>query len=182
MAPAAKPRFVDISNPVVAIDCPNCGLTTPRFLQYCRNCGFALWPSGPYASAAFQAWRAVDPARAKTRRYDLEVPAEMREQVVDYDQMAHELGIHMPAGSRYPFVICIGFFFLALAAIPLPTAPRIAVGVLGAIVFLVGVFGWVALEDVQNFPQGEEEHGSGASANGASANGATPRSTTEEAK
>lgn len=178
MAPAAKPRFVDTANPVVAIDCPNCGLTTPRFLQYCRNCGFALWPSGPYASAAFQAWRAVDPARFETRRYDLEVPAEMREQVIDYDERAHELGIHMPPGSSYPFVICIGLFFLALAAIPFPSAPaRIALGVIGAVMFFSGVFGWVALEDTKRFPQDEggDEHGSAAASNGTG-----PRSTTEE--
>lgn len=178
MAPAAKPRFVDVANPVVAIDCPNCGLTTPRFLQYCRNCGFALWPSGPYASAAFQAWRMADPSRARTRRYDLEVPTEMRDQVqvIDYEERAHQLGIHMPPGSRYPFVICIGFFFLALAAIPFPSAPaRIALGVIGLIFFFVGVFGWVALEDVRSFPQEEPvEHGSAEATNGTG-----PRSTKE---
>jgi hypothetical protein len=192
VAPAAKPRFVDTGNPVVAIDCPNCGLTTPRFLQYCRNCAFALWPDGPYASAAFQAWREHDAARAATRRYDVEVPAEMRDQVVDYDERAHDLGIHMPPNSSYPIIICVGFFFLALAAIPFPSAPaRIALGVLGVLTFFIGVFGWVALEDVRMFPEGEggEEHGHGAtsgghgSGEGASANDdGRPRSTTEEGK
>jgi hypothetical protein len=177
VAPAAKPRFVDTGNPVVAIECPNCGLTTPRFLQYCRNCSFALWPNGPYASAAFQAWRAADPARARTRRYDLEVPSEMRDQVIDYEERAHELGIHVPPGSNYPIVICIGFFFLALAAIPFPSAPaRIALGVIGAVILFAGVFGWVALEDTRYFPP----EGAASRGGEVESDGTGPRSSTEE--
>ena len=37
---------MDIGNPALAVDCPKCGLLTPRFLPYCRNCAFSLWPSG----------------------------------------------------------------------------------------------------------------------------------------
>jgi hypothetical protein len=161
VSPAAKPRFVDIENPALAIECPKCGLTTPRFLQYCKNCGFALWPSGPYASAAFKAWRAADPSRAHVRRYDLEPPHGPNVQVIDYEQRAHQLGIHLFPASNWPIVICVGFLFLALAAIPFPSAPlRIGVGVVGLVIFLLGVFGWVALEDVRMFPQdGSAQHG-----------------------
>lgn len=157
---------MDIGNPALAIECPSCGLVTSRFLQYCKNCGFALWPNGPYASAAFEAWKQADPSRAGARRYDVELPAAGGEQVVDYDERAHELGIHVSPPSRYPFVICIGFFFLALAGIPFPAPARIGLGVIGGIFFLVGVFGWVVIEDVRNYPQegaagGHGAHGSG---------------------
>jgi hypothetical protein len=143
---------------------------TPRFLQYCRNCSFALWPSGPHASAAFQAWRAADPARACARRYDLEIPQGEQVRVIDYDHRAHELGIHVPAPTNYPIVICLGFLFLALAAIPLPAAAaRIGLGAIGGILFLIGVVGWVVIEDVRMFPQdGAAGHGHGGPAGGRS--------------
>jgi hypothetical protein len=153
MPRSTKPAFVDVGNPAMAIDCPNCGMLTARFGQYCSNCGFALWPSGPFVSAAFQAWRSADPARARARRHDLELPAPATsEVVVDYEERAHRLGIHVSPPSRYPFVICVGFFFLALAAVPFPTVVRITLGVIGAVVFLIGVVGWVILEDVRMYP------------------------------
>jgi hypothetical protein len=136
----------------MAIDCPNCGLLTPRFEQHCRNCGFSLWPSGPFASAAFKAWQSADPARSAARRFDLELPARTEPEVVDYEERAHRLGIHMFPSSRYPFVICVGFFFLALAAVPFGALVRIALGAIGALVFLIGVIGWVVLEDVRMYP------------------------------
>ena len=154
---------MDTGNPALAIDCPNCGLLTPRFLQYCRNCGFSLWPSGPFASAAFQAWRDADPSRKLARRYDLELPVYRRPELVDYEERAHHLGIHLFPSSSYPFVICIGFFFLALAAVPFAAPVRVALGILGMITFLIGVIGWVVLEDVKMYPSDDvishEGHG-----------------------
>ena len=152
MASAARPRFVDTGNPALAIECPNCGLLTPRFLQYCRNCGFSLWPTGPFASAAFEAWRDADPARKDARRYDLELPVHRRPELVDYEERAHRLGIHLFPSSSYPFVICVGFFFLALAAVPFAAPVRVALAILGMITFLIGVIGWVVLEDVKMYP------------------------------
>jgi hypothetical protein len=140
----------------MAIECPKCGLKTPRFLQYCPNCSFALWPSGPHASAAFQAWRKADPARARARRYDLELPAEEEAPVIDYERRARELGIHVSAPTNYPIVISLGFLLLALAAIPLPNvAARIALVAIGGVLFLIGVIGWVVIEDTRMFPQGD---------------------------
>lgn len=153
MASATRPRFVDIGNPALAIDCPKCGLVTPRFLTYCKNCGFSLWPNGRFASAAFEAWRRADPARSAARRFDLELPVRPAPEVIDYEERAHRLGIHLFPSSAYPFIICIGFFFLALAAIPLAPPVRIGVGVIGLITFLIGVFGWVVLEDVRMYPE-----------------------------
>jgi hypothetical protein len=153
MTRSTKPAFVDVGNPAMAIDCPNCGLLTARFGQYCSSCGFALWPSGPFVSAAFQAWRSADPARARARRFDLELPAQTTTEVVDYEERAHRLGIHVSPSSNYPFVICVGFFFLALAAVPFGTVVRIALGVVGAVIFLVGVIGWVVIEDVRMYPR-----------------------------
>lgn len=151
MSPAAKPSFVDIGNPALAIDCPNCGLVTSRFLQYCRNCGFGLWPSGPYASAAFVAWRDADPARTDARRYDLEIPVDDRAQVIDYEEEAHELGVHLSARSVWPFTICLGFFAGFLALAPFGTVARIILGVVGLIILLTGVIGWVVFEDTRYY-------------------------------
>jgi hypothetical protein len=152
VASATKPRFVDTGNPALAIDCPKCGLLTPRFLQYCRNCGFSLWPTSPFASAAFQTWRDADPARRVARRYDLELPVSAGPDEVDYEQRAHRLGIHLFPSSSYPFVICVGMFLLALAAVPLPAPVRWVLGIAGMATFLIGVFGWVVLEDVRMYP------------------------------
>jgi hypothetical protein len=147
-----RPRFVDVSNPALAVDCPNCGLVTPRFLPYCRNCGFSLWPDGTVASAAFHAWQQADPARSRARPYDLELPPLPVENVVDYEERAHRLGIHIFPSSSYPFVICLGFLFLGLAAVPFPGPVRIGLLVVGLIVFLAGVVGWVVLEDARMYP------------------------------
>jgi hypothetical protein len=74
------------------------------------------------------------------------------ENVVDFDAKARELGIHMPPPSRWPFVICAGALFLSLAAIPFATEVRITLAVVGGLIFLIGVVGWVLLEDVQMYP------------------------------
>jgi hypothetical protein len=155
VAATAKPRYVDVANPALAIDCPNCGLRTQRFLQYCRNCGYSLWPSSLVASAAFQAWRAADPARAVARRYDLLVPVDEAAPVMDYEEEAHRLGIHLFPSSTYPFPIAIGMFFLFLAIVHFPgeaTWVRIAIGIVGALILLYGVIGWVVIEDIKLYP------------------------------
>ena len=164
MAEANKPRYVDISNPSLSVECPNCGLITARFLDLCQNCGYKLWPSSEMASAAFKIWRDADPARAEASRYDLELPPPKVELVVDYAARAHELGIHLFPNSNYPFVICLGIFFLGLAAIPFSSAARITLAVIGGLIFLYGVVGWVLIEDVRMYPgdstqpQGEVHH------------------------
>jgi hypothetical protein len=162
VASATKPRYVDVENPALAIDCPRCGLRTPRFLEYCRNCGFHLWPSGPVASAAFKAWRDHDPARAHTSRYAFEVPVDTGSPVVDYDERAHELGIHIFPNSNFPFVISVGAFVLALAVVHFSWMPlwgHIALGLIGAAIFLTGVIGWVIVEDTRYYPSEAAEGG-----------------------
>ena len=147
MAKAKKPRYVDVANPSLAVDCPRCGLRTARFVDHCRNCGYKLWPSSVMASAAFKAWQAADPEhRSEVSRFDLEVPVSI-DNVVDYDARAHELGIHIFPNSNYPFVICLGALFLGLAAIPFADIARIALAIIGAVIFLSGVVGWVWFED-----------------------------------
>jgi hypothetical protein len=133
-------------------------LLTPRFLDLCRNDAYKLWPSSYAASAAFKAWRAADPARATASRYDMEIPRHL-EYVVDFDAKARELGIHMPPPSKWPFVICAGALFLGLAAIPFASEVRIALAVIGGLIFLAGVVGWVLVEDVQMFPAEESAGG-----------------------
>jgi hypothetical protein len=160
LAAAGKPRYVDISNPAIAIDCPRCGLRTARFMEFCRNCGYALWPSGQAASAAFQAWRDADPSRTLARRFDLELPAPAETPVIDYEARAHQLGIHIFPSSSYPFLICLGFFFMGFAFVPLDAIVRIVSGVLGGIIFLIGVVGWVVVEDVRMYPSEANESGS----------------------
>jgi hypothetical protein len=103
------------------------------------------------ASAAFKAWQAVDPARRTVSRFDLDIPVEI-DNTVDFAERAHELGIHLFPSSNWPFVISFGLLFLALAAIPFPAIPRIVLAVFGGLIFLVGVVGWVLVEDVQMFP------------------------------
>jgi len=155
VAPATKPRYVDVNNPALAIDCPRCGLRTARFLEYCRNCGFHLWPSSRVASAAFQAWRDADPARAAASRYDLELPIDHTPPVVDYEERAHHLGIHIFPSSNFPFVISLGMFILALAVVNfkgLPIWGHIVIAVIGAAVFFTGVIGWVIVEDTRYYP------------------------------
>ena len=103
------------------------------------------------ASAAFKAWQAVDPERTRVSRFDLEIPVEV-DNTVDFAAKAHELGIHLFPNSNWPFVISFGLLFLALAAIPFSTVPRIVLAVIGALIFLGGVVGWVLVEDVRMFP------------------------------
>ena len=157
MAGAKKPRYVDVSNPSLSVECPNCGLVTQRFLDQCRNCGYKLWPSSEVASAAFKVWRDADPARANASRYDLELPLPAIEAAIDYAARAHQLGIHIFPNSNYPFVICVGALFLGLAAIPFSGTVRLVLLVVGGLIFLYGVVGWVLVEDVRMFPSGGAE-------------------------
>jgi hypothetical protein len=164
VAAASKPRYVDLTNPSLTVECPRCGLLTARFVDQCRNCGYKLWPSSVMASAAFKAWRDADPSRAEASRFDMELPAPPVDATVDYAARAHQLGIHIFPNSNYPFVICLGILFLGLAAIPLDSTVRIVLAVIGGLIFLYGVVGWVLVEDVRMFPsdspsaQGEVEH------------------------
>ena len=103
------------------------------------------------ASAAFRAWRGADPARASASRFDVALPVFV-DNTVDYAARAHELGIHIFPSSNWPFVICFGALFLGLAAIPIAPVARIILAVLGGLIFLVGVVGWVIVEDVRMFP------------------------------
>jgi hypothetical protein len=94
----------------------------------------------------------VDPARAAARPFDMELPPmDLAAPVVDYEERAHRLGIHLFPPSSYPFVICVGFLFLGLAAVPFPAVARLVLLVLGLVVFLAGVVGWVVLEDVRMY-------------------------------
>jgi hypothetical protein len=163
VAVAKKPRYVDTSNADLAVDCPRCGLTTARFIDHCRNCGYKLWPSSTMASAAFVAWRAADQARSAASRFDLALPVEI-DNTVDYEARAHQLGIHLFPSSNWPFIICFGLLFLGLGAIPFPAVARIVLAAIGGVIFLTGVVGWVLVEDVRMFPsdgpksQGEVHH------------------------
>lgn len=164
MTAAIKTRYVDVSNPDLAVDCPRCGLKTARFVDLCRNCGYKLWPSSVMASAAFKAWQAGDPVRrSRVSRFDMDYPVE-EDNTVDYTAKAHQLGIHLSPNSNWPFVICLGLFFLALGAVPLPNAAtRIVLAVIGGVIFLWAVVGWVVIDDVKMFPSdepaaGEEVH------------------------
>jgi len=132
VAAAKKPRYVDVANPDLAVDCPRCGLKTARFVDHCRNCGYKLWPSSHMASAAFLAWRAADPARPTASRFDLEIPTHV-DNTVDFSARAHELGIHL--------------------------FPRIVLAVIGGVIFLYGVVGWVLIEDVRMYPGEGSETG-----------------------
>src|SRR5437773_9631850 len=159
VAVARKPRYVDVANPSLSVECPRCGLLTARFIDQCRNCGYKLWPSSQVASAAFKAWRDADPSRKDASRFDLEVPEEPADVTIDYAARAHELGIHLFPNSNYPFIICVGALFLALAAIPLSATTRIALAVIGGVIFLYGVVGWVVFEDTRMFPSDGGETG-----------------------
>jgi hypothetical protein len=151
VAPAKKPRYVDLANPSLAVDCPRCGLKTARFVDHCSNCGYKLWPSSEMASAAFLAWRSADPGRALASRFDLAIP-QVVDNTVDFAARARELGIHLFPNSNWPFIICLGCLFLGFAAIPFPSGPRIAFAIIGGLIFLYGVVGWVLLEDVRMYP------------------------------
>jgi len=152
VAGAQKPRYVDVANPSLSVECPNCGLRTARFLDHCRNDGYKLWPSSEMASAAFKAWRDADPSRARASRYDLDLPPPPVDDTVDFAARAHDLGIHLFPNSNYPFIICVGMLFLGLAAVPFSAPARIAMAVIGGLIFLYGVVGWVLIEDVRMYP------------------------------
>jgi len=164
VAAARKPRYVDVSNPSLSVECPRCGLRTARFVDHCRNCGYKLWPSSVVASAAFKAWRDGDPSRAEASRFELDLPVDEGGPVIDYAERAHQLGIHLFPNSNYPFIICVGSLFLGLAAIPFSGTARIVLAVIGGLIFLYGVVGWVLVEDVRMYPtetpstQGEGHH------------------------
>ena len=147
-----------MSNPSLAVDCPRCGLRTARFVEFCRNCGYVLWPNSHVASAAFKAWRAADPARAAASRFDLDIPQHI-DNTVDFAARARELGIHLFPSSQWPFVICLGVLFLGLGAIPFPATTRITLAVIGGVIFLWGVVGWVLVEDVKMYPGENAEPG-----------------------
>ncbi len=104
------------------------------------------------ASAAFKAWRDADPARKDASRFDLDVPGEPADVTIDYAARAHELGIHLFPNSNYPFIICVGALFLALGAIPFSGTVRLVLAVIGGLIFLYGIVGWVLVEDVRMYP------------------------------
>jgi hypothetical protein len=104
------------------------------------------------ASAAFKAWRAVDPEhRSEVSRFDMDYPIHI-DDTIDFDARAHELGIHISPPSNWPFVICFGLLFLSMAAIPFPSITRIVLAVIGGLIFLWGVVGWVVVDDSKMFP------------------------------
>jgi hypothetical protein len=155
--PSKQTRYVDVSNPSLTVECPRCGLVTARFVDMCRNCGYKLWPSSEMASAAFKAWRAVEPAhRSEVSRFDLEYPVHI-DNTIDYEARAHKLGIHISPSSNWPFVICFGLLFLSLAAIPFSATTRIVLGGIGLLIFLWGIVGWVVIEDTRMFPSESTE-------------------------
>ena len=141
-----------MSNPSLVVECPRCGLITARFVDHCRNCGYKLWPSSVVASAAFKAWRAADPEhRSEVSRFDMDYPVHI-DNTIDYEARAHQLGIHLSPNSNWPFVICFGALFLSMAAIPFPATPRIVLAVIGGLIFLWGIIGWVVIEDTRMYP------------------------------
>ena len=102
------------------------------------------------ASAAFKAWRDASPERALAHQYDLTLPERPpyvpAVPLMDYEKRARELGIHLFPNSNYPILICIGLFFLALAAPPPGTWVRIVCGAIGLLFFLIRVVGWVVIK------------------------------------
>jgi hypothetical protein len=141
-----------VSNPSLVVECPRCGLMTARFVDMCRNCGYKLWPSSVMASAAFKAWRAGDPEqRSEVSRFDMSYPVHT-DNTIDYEARAHQLGIHLSPNSNWPFVICFGLLFLSLAAIPFSATTRIVLAVIGGLIFLWGLVGWVVIDDSRMFP------------------------------
>ncbi|MGH7882176.1 MAG: hypothetical protein ACREN8_04630 [Candidatus Dormibacteraceae bacterium] len=156
MSATVRPRVVDLESSALAVKCPGCGLITPRFLQYCRSCSFSIWPSGPVASEAFAAWRKADPRRARVSRYELQLRQKDND-LVDYNHRAGVLGIHLFPPSASPILLSLGLMLLALAAVPFPLALlRIGLAAFGGFIFLLGVVGWLVVEDSAMFPDGQE--------------------------
>ena len=157
----SRSLYVNTADPTLGIACPRCSLLTARFSQYCLNCGYRLWPSAAVAAKAFQTWQEADPvARSKVRVFDTDYPVEIGPPVVDYEARAHELGIHVFPNSPNPFVICVGVFFAMLAIAPFAPVARIILGVIGVLLLLWGVIGWVVREDVKIYDEtARSEHG-----------------------
>ena len=152
--------YVNTADPTLGIACPRCGLLTARFTQYCQNCGYQLWPTAVVAAKAFRVWQEADPARTKVRAFDVDFPVDLRVPEVDYEARAHELGIHIFPNSPNPFVICIGMLFFMLALAPFAPIARIILGVIGVLLLLWGVIGWVVREDVKIYDEtARSEHG-----------------------
>lgn len=144
--------FVDTKNPAVGIDCPRCGLLTARFGWFCRNCGFRLWPGAQAAARAYRTWRLADPARMYIHQWD-DLPPVADESiiVVNFEERAHQIGVHIFPSSRWPILVCLGMLFLGFAAIPFPAVARIILLLLGIVFFIFAIAGWM-LEDVRMFP------------------------------
>lgn len=154
--------FVDTGNPAVGIDCPSCGLLTARFGWFCRNCGFRLWPGAVAAARAYRTWRLADLSRMYIHQWDDTPPIDENPViVVDFGERAHELGIHIFPSSIWPIIVCAGMLFLALAAVPFNGVVRIVLAVLGGVVLLSGIAGWVLVEDVKMFPSDDAGGGHG---------------------
>ena len=156
--------LVDTSNPALGIDCPRCGLWTARFGWFCRNCSFRLWPDATVAGRAYRMWRGAEPSRAHLHQWDDSLPIEDSTIIpVDFGKRAHQLGIHIFPSSTWPVVVCAGFLFLGLAAVPFPVVARIVLAVLGVVLMAYGIGGWM-FEDVRMFPK--DESGSGGHGHG----------------
>lgn len=155
--------FVDTGNPAVGIDCPSCGLLTARFGWFCRNCGFRLWPGAVAAARAYRTWRLADVSRMYIHQWDDTPPIDENPViVVDFGERAQELGIHIFPSSIWPIIVCAGMLFLALAAVPFNGMVRIILAVIGGVVLLSGIAGWVLVEDVKMFPSDDAGgHGDG---------------------
>jgi len=125
---------------------------TARFIDHCRNCGYKLWPSSVMISAAFKAWQAADPERrSEVSRFDMDYPVVVNTPI-DYAARAHGLGSHLSPNSTWPFLFCFGALFLALGAIPFTGIARILLAVIGGLIFLWGIIGWVVIDDTRMFP------------------------------
>ena len=157
MPAGSRSVYVDTADPILGIACPRCGLLTARFGQYCRNCNYQLWPTTDIAARAFRAWQEADPVvRRRASVFSTELPEDAGPPVVDYAARAHELGIHIFPNSNNPFVICVGVLFVFLALPPFPVPVRITTLVLGLLILLWGVVGWVIREDVQMYEESAE--------------------------
>jgi len=154
-------EFVDTANPSLGIDCPSCGLWTARFGWFCRNCSFALWPNATVAGRAYRMWRSVDPSRSHLHQWDDHLPVGDSSIIkVDFGARAHEIGVHLFPPSTWPIVVCVGFLFLGLAAVPFAPIARIVMAVIGALVMAYGIAGWM-FEDVRMFPSDDAGGGHG---------------------
>jgi hypothetical protein len=88
--------------------------------------------------------------------FDTQLPLDAAPRTFDYEARAHELGIHIFPNSNYPFPICVGVFFMFLALPPFPGPVRIGLLVVGALILLYGIIGWVVREDVKLYEETTE--------------------------